>query len=80
MKRRESPTLRTVRTRQEWPESLPLYPDRVEHLLERAFVALEIAIQGSENNEQQAPHELYSFSSPSRILAGPSFLRPKQAV
>ena len=39
--------------------SLPADPDRVQHLLERAFVALEIAIRGGENEEQQAVGALH---------------------
>jgi hypothetical protein len=34
--------------------SVAIYPDRVRHLLEHAFVALEIALRGDENDEQQA--------------------------
>src|SRR3990172_903326 len=34
--------------------TLPIDPDRIQHLLERAFVALEIAIRCGENEEQQA--------------------------
>ena len=34
--------------------TLAVYPDRVQHLLERAFVALEVAVRCGENEEQQA--------------------------
>src|SRR3989304_1153626 len=34
--------------------TLPIDPDRIQHPLERAFVALEIAIRCGENEDQQA--------------------------
>jgi len=39
--------------------SLPIDPDRIQHLLERAFVALEIAVWSGKNEEQQTVGALH---------------------